>query len=303
MVHEGPSPHTRRTFGGVGLMLKEPHWTVTAKPAEAWSADGAFSNRVLEFGQRFAAAMRFQQPFHLETAGFDRSHVGLGSGTQLALAVGTALSQAQKDPPHTPFEIASLFGRGRRSAIGIHGFVQGGFLVEAGKSESGTISPCVARMPFPEDWPILLLIPRGHQGEHGSRELDAFSSLRSNEITSHATDALARLALLHLLPGIAERNYMEFAEAIFEYNVRVGEMFRPWQGGIYSHAITAKLVDFVRSFNISAVGQSSWGPTVFVILPGPEMIEPLRQKIDHKFGEMDFLVCRANNHGAVMSRK
>src|SRR5207248_291616 len=66
-------------------------------------------------------------------------------------------------------ELAEIVGRGRRSALGIHGFAQGGFLVEAGKRSADGVAPLVARMAFPDAWRVLLVIPRDLQGDYGGR--------------------------------------------------------------------------------------------------------------------------------------
>ena len=58
-------------------------------------------------------------------------HVGLGSGTQLALAVGVGLAAVCGIDADVR-EIASALRRGRRSGIGIAAFRAGGFVIDAG---------------------------------------------------------------------------------------------------------------------------------------------------------------------------
>ena len=64
--------------------------------------------------------------------------------------------------------LAELVGRGERSAIGTHGFAQGGLLVEGGKAAGESVSPLVSRLELPADWALVLLIDRGQRGLSGA---------------------------------------------------------------------------------------------------------------------------------------
>src|SRR5205823_11562276 len=116
------------------------------------------------------------------------------------------------------------------SAIGLHGFEQGGFLVEAGQGADGGLAPLVARVPFPDGWRVVLALPGGEPGLHGLREREAFAHLAGSPATLARTDALCRLVLLGLLPGLLEGDPQAFGEALFDFNSRVGEAFAPAQG-------------------------------------------------------------------------
>src|SRR5439155_10316261 len=111
---------------------------------------------------------------------------------------------------------------------------------------------------------IVLIMRRGPPGLHGINESQLFAQLGQGSDLG-ATEALCRLVLLGMLPAIVERELPAFGEALFDFNRRVGEMFRPWQGGIYSHAQAEAIVEFIRGHGVAAVGQSSWGPTLFAI--------------------------------------
>jgi beta-RFAP synthase len=189
----------------------------------------------------------------------------LGTGTQLGLAVAKALAVAHGKSDWDAVALARRVERGRRSAIGVHGFQHGGFLVDGGKTATTTLAPLIARHDFPAEWAVLLIMPTDVQGAHGPRESAAFEHLAKSDACGQQTDALCGLAVLGILPALVERDLAAFGEALYEFNRRVGEMFKPWQGGIYSCAQSAAVVDFCRSSGIRGVGQSSWGPTVFAI--------------------------------------
>ena len=69
------------------------------------------------------------------------------------------------------------------------------------------------------------------------------------------------------------------ADAIYEYSTLAGALFAPVQNGFYRDAFTAELVKTVRKLGGVAVVQSSWGPTVAVLLPSQQEAEDLVVKI------------------------
>jgi beta-RFAP synthase len=278
-----------RAFGGVGLMIEQPGLTVTAEPATSWSSEGPLAERGVAFARMASAT-----PMHISVATTVREHVGLGTGTQLGLAVARAIRGDL-----SAVELARSVGRGQRSALGIHGFAQGGFLVEGGKRGPGAISPLVARAAFPNAWRVVLIIPRDLRGVDGPREQDAFRALGQGAPDLARTDALCRLVLLGMLPALAELDLDAFGESLYEFNRRVGEMFRPWQGGLYAHPHIGALVAALRAEGVRGVGQSSWGPTVFAVVAGDDA-ERVRAALMGKHGcrADEVLVTVASNRGA-----
>jgi beta-RFAP synthase len=230
-------------------------------------------------------------------------HAGLGSGTQLGLAVGRALA-ACWGLDCDPAALARRVGRGARSALGAHGFAHGGLLVESGKRSADRLAPLVARLPFPEAWRVVLVLPGegGAAGLHGGREAEAFARLADLPAAAGQTDALCRLVLLGLLPALAERDAAAFGEALYEFNVRAGEAFAPVQGGVYADPRAAEVVAFVRREGVPGVGQSSWGPTLFAVTADAERAAHLAVRLRDRFAlaEPAVLVTPACNHGATL---
>jgi predicted sugar kinase len=58
-----------------------------------------------------------------------------------------------------------------------------------------------------------------------------------------------------------------FGDAVHEFNRRAGEPFAAAQGGAYASPAIAELIVELRALGIRGVGQSSWGPTVFAMVP------------------------------------
>jgi beta-RFAP synthase len=291
-----------RRFGGVGLMVERPGLRLSAAPAAEWSAEGPLAGRALTFASSFARSGGGLSPQRLVVEQAAPEHAGLGTGTQLGLAVGRLLASAW-GIDLSAAELARRVGRGRRSALGVYGFEQGGFLVESGKRGDEGLSPLAIRVPFPEEWRVVLAIPGQAPGLHGPDEQGAFRQLAESAAVL-PTDALCRLVLLGMLPSLAEGDVRAFGEALFEFNARVGEAFARVQGGPYAGPRVAELVAFLRGQGARGVGQSSWGPTVFAVVGDEGQAADLAARVRRQFGlgADEAFVTRACNHGAVVEQ-
>ena len=291
-----------RRFGGAGLMVEQPGVTLGVRPAARWSAEGPLAARALDFAHQVAATVppERRQPYHVHVEQAAPEHSGLGTGTQLGLAVARAVTTASGLPELPVEDLARRVGRGRRSGLGIHGFARGGFLVDGGKCRADAIAPLVARAEFPESWRVVLALPPWAQGLHGEGEVQAFERLRAEP---GLTDRLCRLVLLGMLPALSEGDLEAFGEAVYEFNRRVGEVFAPVQDGCYSHARVADLIACLRREGVRGVGQSSWGPGVFAVAGDDDRAAALARMVGARAALQahEVLVCRASNHGAQVS--
>ena len=264
-TQEAKAPLFRRRFGGVGMMINQPGIAITVDFAKRWSAEGPVSQRALHFARTYCEEAGVSEAVHLSVESAGPEHAGLGSGTQLGLAVARSIAELTGQPARRAIALAGLVRRGVRSAIGVHGFDQGGLIVEGGKESTGVLSPLLVRIAVPDTWRILLITPRDLVGIHGQREALAFARMENEERDSGTTETLCRLVLLNLLPALVEGNLDAFGAAIYDFNRRVGEMFEVAQGGIYAHPQVESIVKRLRDLGIQGVGQSSWGPAVFAI--------------------------------------
>jgi beta-RFAP synthase len=305
--HAGQSSLATRRFGGAGLMVQAPGVQVRAEPAAAWSAEGPLADRALAFAQQFISTLPTEnacdkpRPQRLVVEHSPPEHAGLGTGTQLGLAISRALALAYGLDEADAVTLAGRIGRGQRSALGVHGFARGGFLVEGGKRRRDAVAPLVAWAAFPEPWRVVLVLPPWGPGLHGDAEAQAFAHLGEPQALT-ATDALCRLVLLGLLPALAEQDLPAFGEALYGFNRRAGEAFRQVQGGIYAHARSAEVVAFVRRQGIRGTGQSSWGPAVFAIVEDPARADDLSRRVRQQFAlsAAEVLATAASNRGAVV---
>jgi beta-ribofuranosylaminobenzene 5'-phosphate synthase len=302
-----------RRFGGAGLMVElgsHPGLELLATPASTWSADGSLADRALLFARQVVERLRAEipdnvvPPQHLHLTHAPPQHAGLGTGTQLGLAVAQALTTAAGLTADL-VTLARWSGRGLRSALGAYGFQYGGFLVEAGQrasSAEGVLSPLLARVLFPPDWRVLLVLPDHPPGLHGLHEQEAFAHLAARETLLAQTDRLCRLVLLGLLPALHEADLAAFSAALYEFNYRAGELFAPVQSGPYASALVAELVAFVRRRGVVGVGQSSWGPTVFAVVADQQQGEDLADRLRRHFAPLALRtwVTRGCNEGAAI---
>lgn len=300
---------TSRRFGGVGLMVEKPGLLLRVRASPSWSAAGPLAERTLALAQRFAQNCRHEErnldlpPRHLHLEQTAPEHAGLGTGTQLGLSVARALAVSWGLTCDLR-TLARRVGRGLRSALGAHGFEQGGLLVESGKHTPDQLAPLVSRHDFPAAWRLLLILPteEGSAGLHGSREVEAFTRLAAGPSDQARTDTLCRLVLLGLLPALVERDVNAFGEALYEFNARVGEAFAPVQGGVYASPREVRLVAFLRGLGVRGVGQSSWGPTLFAVVADEDHARHLAARLRQHFAlaEETVLITPACNHGATL---
>src|SRR5690349_378254 len=82
-----------RWFGGIGASASSPTLLVSASRADVLSAQGADADRASEFARLFLAHHQLRGGAAIHVHRILPSHVGLGSGTQLALAVARALAE------------------------------------------------------------------------------------------------------------------------------------------------------------------------------------------------------------------
>ena len=294
---------TGRNFGGVGLMVDAPscQLRVALSDEDRIDATDDLVPRLAEWRRRYRELCPVEHcppPCRIEVTQVIPAHVGLGSGTQTALALAAVLAAMTGEAQVPVTELARRVGRGLRSALGIHGFEQGGFLVEAGKSQPEEISPLVSRVTFPDDWRLLLITPRDHRGLSGESERTAFARLGS--MPESMTDRLCRIALMELIPAVQTRDFESASAALFEFGRLNGEYFAPIQGGVFADPRMSELADTLRSRGCRGVGQSSWGPTLFALCRDEaEAAERRNEVLRLSTGSnLEFVVARPRNEGA-----
>ncbi len=226
-------------------------------------------------------------------------HFGLGSGTQMALAIGMGISQLF-NLNLSLTDIAQITKRGLRSGIGIGTFAKGGLVLDGGRGANTIVPPIITQQPFPEAWRILLIFDHGHVGVHGDEEVQAFARLEDADLAE--TQTVNYQVLMRALPAIQEGDLIRFGEAIAALQAYTGDYFAPAQGGRYASQYVADVLNFLSKSKINCVGQSSWGPTGFAVFESEAVATQYLTQLKSTFNkpQLSWLLCKARNVGAVI---
>jgi beta-RFAP synthase len=266
-----------RWFGGIGASAARPMLRISASRADTLSAQGEDAERAREFARLFLAHHHLRGGADIRVHQTLPSHVGLGSGTQLALAVARALAELYGVETDAR-GLARAVGRGRRSAIGTWTFEDGGLVVEGGRrAGSDECGPLIARVPIPSTWFCILAIPEGAPGISGAGEAEAFAQLPAP--SERDVERVAHIVLMSLLPALADADLAGFGRALTEVQEITGQWFASVQGGTFASGGSADLVRRLREWGASGVGQSSWGPAVYGIVDGHEAAVRLADRV------------------------
>lgn len=286
-----------RDFGSIGVGLDEIRTRLRMRAAPALKVAGVEAERTRQCVQRLCRLLNVPDALAVEVEAAIPGHVGLGSGTQLALAVGMALARLY-GLQLSVRDIARVSERGARSGIGIGVFELGGLVVDGGRGPGTVTPPVLARLPVPADWRFILVFDRRGQGLHGEQELDAFRQLPA--FPRGEAERLSYLLLMQALPAIAEADLDKFGAVISELQLAVGRHFAPVQGGVYTSADVAAAVAFLQGLGAAACGQTSWGPTGFCAVAGQATAAALVCQARERFAaaQLDFQVVSARNSGA-----
>jgi len=291
-----------RKFGSIGVVLQHPKVLVEASPSSELIIDGQDQKRAEAFARRFFQRYALASGAHLRIAETIPAHVGLGSGTQLALAVGTAVAKLHNLDVGIP-ELAELMGRGKWSGIGIGAFRYGGFLVDGGcriesmrRKRLSSVPPIIFRCPFPEAWTFVIAIPEAKVGLSGKLEEEAFDSL--SPLPPEYVGKICWLLVMKMLPSLMERDITGFGESLTEIQRLVGDSFAAAQGGRYASKLSAEIITYMLQCGVKGAGQSSWGPTVYGLVESEAQAIVLERRVIEfieERGKARVFRARANN--------
>ena len=295
------NPASGRRFGSLGLALDSPHTVVRAMRGARQNIGSADQDSATKHLNALRSAINIPADVTIAVDEAIPEHCGLGSGTQLALAIGTAVSRLL-DLELSPADIRQTLARGARSGIGIGAFAHGGFLVDGGHGGGTNLPPITSRIAFPEHWRVLLIFDEAFQGLSGSKEAAAFHTLPSFPETLSAH--LCRLVMTRVLPGLAEASMAEFGPAVTEVQRIVGDHFAPAQGGRFASVHVADVLSWLERRGVACVGQSSWGPTGFAMLESDAQAQAFVREASGRWQgkSLRFIVARGRNIPASIQR-
>jgi len=286
-----------RRFGSVGLAIDTPALVLTARPSETLIVEGPEADRIRRYAEAAAAHLGIGTGVALRLERAIPAHAGFGSGTQLALAVAAALARLA-GRPFAPEAFSNALDRGNRSGVGLRAFTEGGLIVDGGRGADAAPPPVVARLPFPEDWRLVLILDTAMEGVHGTREIEAFRELPRFPEAQAAE--ICRIVLMQVLPACVTGEIAAFGAGITRMQDLVGDHFAPHQGGRYASPAVADALAKAASLGVAGYGQSSWGPTGFLLAGSDEEARRLVTALNGR-GSLRFLIARGRNTGAAIA--
>ena len=287
-----------RSFGSFGLAISDLRTRVVISKAAVQRVSGPDSERARRYLERLQVLLSLNGAHHVHIAEAIPGHAGLGSGTQLALALAAGIRTLHKMPLDIHGDAFRL-GRGRRSGVGIGLFDLGGVVVDGGCGDRTRVAPIVSRIPFPDEWRILLVLDRNRIGVHGEEENAAFARLPAFAAADAAH--ICRLVLMQALPALAEVDLVSFAAAIEQVQTILGAYFAPLQGGHpFASRDVAAALELLEGEGALGIGQSSWGPTGFAFV---RSLDEAKRLIDFarnhpRCETLDVIACKGLNRGA-----
>ncbi len=280
-----------RVDGSIGLTLDKPVISITAERADVIEVTGS-SEHAQRMKNSAAALLPPGEGICINIEKDYPSHIGMGSGTQAALAAGMAVNRLY-DLGLNVYEIAVKVGRGGTSGIGVAAFGKGGFILDGGHKFSKKKAflpsaasrlppaPVLLRKDFP-DWPVMVAIPE-QKGASMKKEVDIFQT--ECPVPLREVEQLSHVILMQLLPALFEEDMTAFGSsinAIQELGFKKREVgFQP---------VSKVLMKILMEEGAYGAGMSSFGPTVYAFGEDAEELRKIAR---------DFL----GSHGQVFSTK
>lgn len=305
-----------RIDGGVGLTLKNPCLVLEMKPkgseidVEFIYSQNLSLNRLNDYEDKIRSSARSMMEYLQLNEGYKfivhenfPSHSGLGSGTQLSLAVGRLISDFTGHKMSAP-QIAHIVGRGGTSGIGVASFDNGGFIIDGGhhKGEKSTFlpssaskaspPPILAQYDFPEDWKVVLVIPNIMKNVSGTKEVNIFQEYCP--IPLREVQQLSHLILMKMMPAVLEKDLDTFGETV---NTIQNIGFKKVENKL-QRPLIGEIMNILRDADAPGVGMSSFGPTIYAITDSPKGILSAAHDALAEVGG-NIIETRAQNYGAT----
>jgi beta-ribofuranosylaminobenzene 5'-phosphate synthase len=290
-----------RRFGSIGLAITDLRTKIAFRWAPKNHVTGPERERVMHHVDKMVQRLALGSGHALNVLQVVPAHAGLGSGTQLALAVAAGVRRLHGLPLDIEGDAIHL-GRGGRSGVGIGLFERGGLVVDGGCVKKEIPAPIVSHIRFPDRWRVIVVLDPAHRGIHGAEEAAAFSKLPPFPDADAAR--LCRLVVMKMLPAVAEEDIENFGSAIREIQTCLGNYFAAAQGGSpFTSPNVADVLAALDREGACGIGQSSWGPTGFAFAVTAKEAERLARiaRGHPRARGLDIRVCAGFNHAAEIT--
>ena len=309
--------YTGRVDGGIGLMLDRPNVVFEASNnAEEFKIEAHnYYKESIDVINEIASKVfkKFNisnKNFHFNLKRYFPSHVGLGSKTQLSLAIITAITKLKRFNKLSIKELTQFVERGGTSGIGWRGFETGGFILDGGhdygkgkekesflpSSASSSSNPAItlSRHDIPDNWRFVLVIPNVKKGAYGDEEIRVFKNYAP--IPQREVNEVSHQIIMKIIPGIIKDDLKCFGDGLKRIQ-SIG--FKKIEINL-QHQVVKDLLKFFEEYGLKAYGMSSFGPSVVGIVESDSEAEELLKTVqkNQKNGGGHIYICKPNNSGA-----
>lgn len=289
----------QRRYGSVGVGITGFSTVVHASHSGALDIRGADDGYIARISQTVLDHFRIDSGVRVEVEEHIPRHQGLGSGTQMALAVGAAITGLYGIRAGVE-ELAVATGRGGRSGVGMGVFQHGGFIVDSGKTGAHRPPTLIFRHDFPEQWQFVLVMDEEAGGISGEEELKAFNSLP--DMSPAAGAEICQQVLMEMLPGIIENDCRQFGASVGRIQASIGEYFSAVQGGMFASDRVRQTLELLLENEATGIGQTSWGPTGFAVFPDKKSAVQAVDRVAGPGSRVKLGIAGAENRRARISR-
>jgi predicted sugar kinase len=280
-------PSVRLSISGVSIGPDLEAYGHEFDPCADWN-DHYWKERFLKVHLGFRSRTHCSDLYRVRLEQAPSPHVGLGSGTQFACAASAILNAASNERFNAPARVSSQrldqaltidSGRGLRSHVGLYGFLYGQMLIDRGEALDALArgEPRTIVQGFPESWPIVLIHEEIYRGDSGASEQAIFDACSKRENPNR--ERMLELISEQIVPAVGSEDLPAFAEAIGRYGELAGGIFSRAVGDAYRTPRIRYWVDRLRALGFEGVGQSSWGPVVFVMVQDDQQAQWLLDRI------------------------
>ena len=289
----------QRRFGSIGVGITGYSTLVKVCHSDRVDIDGADDEYIARIAETVLDYFRINSGVRVEVEEHIPRHQGLGSGTQMALALGAAITGLYGINASVE-ELATVTGRGARSGVGLGVFKEGGFILDSGKAGGHRLPTLIFHHDFPEEWQFVLVMDERAKGINGMEEIEAFNTLPNR--SSEASAEICQQVLMQMLPSIIERDCGQFGASVSRIQARMGEYFSAAQGGLFASDNVKRTLEFLLENKATGIGQTSWGPTGFAVFPDKKSAMQAMDNFAGQDSQVRLRLAGAENSGARIGK-
>lgn len=275
-----------RMNGGVGFAIEKPTASVTVRADERLTVRDRRPVSLLESEldqlTRDVEDVQFKnglRPAAVTICGPVRSHVGMGSGTAIKLAILEALFAVNGQSPGAE-ALVYYSKRGGTSGVGVTSYFSGGMILDLGRATDASLPvpssqsdrPVSAAITLPSlkmpDWPLCVCTPTHIPAKTQDEEVEFFR--RVLPLTVEDTYRACYEAVFGIYASAKEHDYQAFCRSVTSIQATT---WKALEWNEYGAALQQLKRD-VERFGVDCVGMSSLGPSLFCFAT-PEILDRL----------------------------